>query len=40
MLLPVVAINAETGLVEVNLKEKNPLTIKKQPVATSFVLFE
>uniref|UniRef100_A0A2D4KEH7 Ribosomal RNA-processing protein 43 n=1 Tax=Micrurus paraensis TaxID=1970185 RepID=A0A2D4KEH7_9SAUR len=40
VLLPVVAINAETGLMEVNLKEKNPLTIKKQPVATSFVLFD
>ncbi|XP_070597879.1 exosome complex component RRP43 isoform X1 [Erythrolamprus reginae] len=40
VLLPAVAINAETGLVEVNLEEKNPLTIKKQPVATSFALFD
>ncbi|XP_042305688.1 exosome complex component RRP43 [Sceloporus undulatus] len=38
--LPAVTINEETGLAEVNLKEKNPLTIRKHPVASSFVLFD
>ncbi|KAJ7316138.1 hypothetical protein JRQ81_002300 [Phrynocephalus forsythii] len=38
--LPVVTINEETGLAEVNLKEKLPFTVRKQPVATSFVLFD
>ncbi|XP_062975059.1 exosome complex component RRP43 [Elgaria multicarinata webbii] len=38
--LPAVTVNEETGLAEVNLKEKIPLTIRKQPVATSFVLFD
>ncbi|KAJ6658270.1 hypothetical protein lerEdw1_020542 [Lerista edwardsae] len=38
--LPAVTINEETGLAEVNLKEKTPLSMKKQPVATSFVLFD
>ncbi|XP_066474117.1 exosome complex component RRP43 [Tiliqua scincoides] len=38
--LPAVTINEETGLAEVNLEEKTPLTMRKQPVATSFVLFD
>ncbi|XP_028568453.2 exosome complex component RRP43 [Podarcis muralis] len=38
--LPAVTVNEETGLAEVNFKEKTPLTIKKQPVATSFVLLD
>ncbi|XP_048358539.1 exosome complex component RRP43 [Sphaerodactylus townsendi] len=38
--LPAVRINEETGLAEVNLKEKAPLTVRKEPVAASFVLFD
>ncbi|NXV48680.1 EXOS8 protein, partial [Uria aalge] len=38
--LPSVTINEETGLSEVNLKEKNPLIIRKHPVATSFAIFD
>ncbi|XP_054859022.1 exosome complex component RRP43 [Eublepharis macularius] len=38
--LPAVSINEETGLAEVNLKEKTPLTIRKEPVAASFILFD
>ncbi|XP_059349529.1 exosome complex component RRP43 isoform X3 [Ammospiza nelsoni] len=38
--LPLVTINEETGLSEVNLKQKNPLIIRKHPVATSFAVFD
>ncbi|XP_015284487.1 PREDICTED: exosome complex component RRP43 [Gekko japonicus] len=38
--LPAVRINEETGLAEVNLKEKTALTVRKEPVAASFVLFD
>uniref|UniRef100_A0A8C4UVV5 Ribosomal RNA-processing protein 43 n=1 Tax=Falco tinnunculus TaxID=100819 RepID=A0A8C4UVV5_FALTI len=38
--LPSVTINEETGLSEVNLKQKNPLVIRKHPVATSFAIFD
>ncbi|NXP67740.1 EXOS8 protein, partial [Chloropsis cyanopogon] len=38
--LPLVTINEETGLSEVNLKQKNPLIIRKHPVATSFAIFD
>ncbi|XP_019385601.1 PREDICTED: exosome complex component RRP43 [Crocodylus porosus] len=38
--LPAVAINEETGLAEVNLKQKTPLNIRKYPVATSFAIFD
>ncbi|XP_077202321.1 exosome complex component RRP43 [Paroedura picta] len=38
--LPAVRINEETGLAEVNLKEKTPLTVQREPVAASFVLFD
>ncbi|KAK4829957.1 hypothetical protein QYF61_008088 [Mycteria americana] len=38
--LPSVTINEETGLSEVNLKQKNPLIIRKHPVATSFAIFD
>ncbi|NXM26514.1 EXOS8 protein, partial [Oxyruncus cristatus] len=37
--LPSVIINEDTGLSEVNLKQKTPLTIRKHPVATSFPIF-
>ncbi|NXF09390.1 EXOS8 protein, partial [Smithornis capensis] len=35
-----VTINEETGLSEVNLKQKTPLIIRKHPVATSFAIFD
>ncbi|XP_027746688.1 exosome complex component RRP43 isoform X3 [Empidonax traillii] len=38
--LPSVIINEETGLSEVNLKQKTPLTVRKHPVATSFAIFD
>ncbi|KFV87215.1 Exosome complex component RRP43, partial [Struthio camelus australis] len=38
--LPAVTVNEETGLSEVNLKQKNPLIIRKHPVATSFAVFD
>lgn len=38
--LPSVTINEETGLSEVNLKQKNPLIIRKHPIATSFAVFD
>ncbi|XP_064497447.1 exosome complex component RRP43-like [Pseudopipra pipra] len=38
--LPSVIINEETGLSEVNLKQKTPLIIRKHPVATSFAVFD
>ncbi|NWW25644.1 EXOS8 protein, partial [Falcunculus frontatus] len=38
--LPSVTINEETGLSEVNLKQRNPLIIRKHPVATSFAVFD
>ncbi|NXC34732.1 EXOS8 protein, partial [Campylorhamphus procurvoides] len=38
--LPSVVINEETGLSEVNLKQKTPLIIRKHPVATSFAIFD
>uniref|UniRef100_A0A8C2U9M6 Ribosomal RNA-processing protein 43 n=1 Tax=Coturnix japonica TaxID=93934 RepID=A0A8C2U9M6_COTJA len=38
--LPSVTVNEETGLSEVNLKQKNPLVIRKHPVATSFAIFD
>ncbi|NWH44038.1 EXOS8 protein, partial [Fregata magnificens] len=38
--LPSVTVNEETGLSEVNLKQKNPLIIRKHPVATSFAIFD
>ncbi|XP_062471018.1 exosome complex component RRP43 isoform X2 [Pezoporus occidentalis] len=38
--LPSVTINEETGLSEVNFKQKNPLMIRKHPVATSFAIFD
>ncbi|XP_027530307.1 exosome complex component RRP43-like [Neopelma chrysocephalum] len=38
--LPSVIIKEETGLSEVNLKQKTPLIIRKHPVATSFAVFD
>ncbi|NXA51700.1 EXOS8 protein, partial [Nothocercus julius] len=38
--LPTVTVNEETGLSEVNFKQKNPLIIRKHPVATSFAIFD
>ncbi|XP_050793238.1 exosome complex component RRP43 isoform X2 [Gopherus flavomarginatus] len=38
--LPKVTINEETGLAEVDLKQTNPLNIRKHPVATSFAVFD
>ncbi|XP_032533875.1 exosome complex component RRP43-like [Chiroxiphia lanceolata] len=38
--LPSVIIHEETGLSEVNLKQKTPLIIRKHPVATSFAVFD
>ncbi|XP_030056261.1 exosome complex component RRP43 [Microcaecilia unicolor] len=38
--LPSVKINEETGLAEVCMKEKSPLKIRKNPVATSFAIFD
>ncbi|XP_071594039.1 exosome complex component RRP43 isoform X1 [Heliangelus exortis] len=38
--LPSVTINEETGLSQVNFKQKNPLIIRKHPVATSFAIFD
>ncbi|NXI16313.1 EXOS8 protein, partial [Irena cyanogastra] len=38
--LPLVTINEETGLSEVNLKQKSPLIIRKHPVASSFAVFD
>uniref|UniRef100_A0A8D0LBL6 Exosome complex component RRP43 n=1 Tax=Sphenodon punctatus TaxID=8508 RepID=A0A8D0LBL6_SPHPU len=38
--LPKVTINEETGLAEVNFKEKTPLNIRKHPIATSFAIFD
>ncbi|XP_009957260.1 PREDICTED: exosome complex component RRP43, partial [Leptosomus discolor] len=38
--LPSVTVNEETGSSEVNLKQKNPLIIRKHPVATSFAIFD
>ncbi|NWX15227.1 EXOS8 protein, partial [Aegotheles bennettii] len=38
--LPSVTINEETGLSEVDFKQKNPLIIRKLPVATSFAIFD
>ncbi|XP_029458590.1 exosome complex component RRP43 isoform X1 [Rhinatrema bivittatum] len=38
--LPSVKINEETGLAEVSVKEKSPLKIGKNPVATSFAIFD
>ncbi|XP_069747803.1 exosome complex component RRP43 isoform X2 [Narcine bancroftii] len=38
--LPSVLINEETGLAEVNMKQKNHLSIKKHLVATSFAIFD
>ncbi|XP_062910431.1 exosome complex component RRP43 [Mobula hypostoma] len=38
--LPSVSINEETGLAEVNMNQKNQLNIRKNPVATSFAIFD
>ncbi|XP_038617545.1 exosome complex component RRP43 [Tachyglossus aculeatus] len=38
--LPAVVINEETGLAEVNLKQKTPLNIRTYPIATSFAIFD
>uniref|UniRef100_A0A6I8PDV2 Ribosomal RNA-processing protein 43 n=1 Tax=Ornithorhynchus anatinus TaxID=9258 RepID=A0A6I8PDV2_ORNAN len=38
--LPAVVINEETGLAEVNFKQKTPLNIRAYPIATSFAIFD